>query len=548
MKVAAIKQGRDRWVAPSEDKSLLFVPSASQAVDLLATNRELLQNVSTNSAYDFQGQSFGDILKNCREEVLQKAVSYTRSYRDISFASCEDFSTVPVVLGGHQPNFFHPGVWAKNSAISRWAQEASGVGLQLLIDGDVPKSFGVKVPTGSLQRPHVEHLELDQNQHRVPYEAWTIGDTALLKSFGDRVTKTVAPFIDDPFIRSYWPKVLARLKNVPEVGLCLAQARHQVEGEWGLNTLELPQSQFSQCESFRWFTAHLLAHLPRLHEIYNSALAEYRLQNCLRNEAHPVPDLSADELGLEAPFWVWNEQNRQRMPLFCRHQGDTLLLTDNKGVEFALEATPESDLHTAVDQLAAAEKMGIHIRSRALLTTMFARLFCGDLFVHGIGGGNYDRLTDEIIERFFGFSPPHYMIVSGTLRLPLKQSGVSLEGLRAVDRQLRDLRFNPDRYLKQNQIVSGSSDAQTWIEEKQTWVETPLTPENGSKRHRAIAQCNQALQPFVRKAIAALSAERHAVAQKLSADKVLSDRDYAFCLFPEPLLQEFVLDRVARAL
>ena len=548
MSVARIENDRTRWVAPVEDKSLLFAPPVSQAADLLAHNRELLQNSPTHSGYDFQGRTFDQIVRSTREELLQGALAYTTSYRDVSFLTGTDFSKAPVILGGHQPDLFHPGVWANNSAISRCAQESDGVGLQLLIDGDVPKSFGVRIPTGTPERPYVEHVQLDQHPRQLPYEQWTVGNESLFKSFGERAARTVAPFVSEPFVQSYWPKVLARLGKVSQVGLALAQARHQVEGEWGLNTLELPQSQFSRSESFRWFTAHMLAHLPRLQEVYNSVLTEYRLRNHLRSQAQPVPDLSADDSGLEAPFWIWGESDSQRRPLFCRHRGDTLLLTDNKRLEWVLEATPEGDLDTAIQQLAAAEEAGVHIRSRALLTTMFARLFCGDLFVHGIGGGHYDQLTDEIIMRFFGFPPPRYMVVSGTLRLPVQQSGASPDDLRAIDRQLRDVRFNPDRLLAQNQTSEGRSDFQRWIDEKRNWIETPLTFENGSKRHQAIERCNLALQPFVEEAAASLRIERRVIAEKVAASRVLTDRDYAFCLFPKPLLREFVLDRVARAM
>ena len=45
---------------------------------------------------------------------------------------------------------------------------------------------------------------------------------------------------------------------------------------------------------------------------------------------------------------------------------------------------------------------GCKVRSRALTTTLFARLLLADLFLHGIGGGKYDELTDELMRRFFG--------------------------------------------------------------------------------------------------------------------------------------------------
>ena len=138
--------------------------------------------------------------------------------------------------------------------------------------------------------------------------------------------------------------------------------------------------------------------------------------------------------------------------------------------------------------------------------------------------------------------------VGETLRLPVQQSGASPDDLRAIDRQLRDVRFNPDRLLAQNQTSEGRSDFQRWIDEKRNWIETPLTFENGSKRHQAIERCNLALQPFVEEAAASLRIERRVIAEKVAASRVLTDRDYAFCLFPEPLLREFVLDRVARAM
>jgi hypothetical protein len=277
-------------------------------------------------------------------------------------------------------------------------------------------------------------------------------------------------------------------------------------------------------------------------------LSEYRNQNRLRNKAHPVPDLAAAENWLEAPFWIWDDRDPHRKPLLCHYQGDKLLLTGGKKIEFALQATPEGDLHPAVEQLAEAEAAGIHIRSRALLTTMYARLFCGDLFVHGIGGGNYDRLTDKMIQRFFDFQPPEYMVVSGTLRLPLPRNGVTAEDIRHCDARLRDFVFNPDRVLQQTSDSVASSDYQTWISEKKQWIGTPLTPENGSVRHQAIERCNTALQPYVRGLSDTLRTQRKELIAKLYADKVLAARDYGFCLFPEDLLGEFLLDSVAQSL
>ncbi|MEC7501550.1 MAG: hypothetical protein VX970_07465 [Planctomycetota bacterium] len=552
MTVASQKIGHTRWVVPEEDRSLYVGPAPNQLTSTLNSNRELLWKDEAHRGYDFQGYRFSELLELCRADLLQKAIRYTRAYRNVSLprelqGRTEGFRG-PIILGGHQPELFHPGVWAKNFVIDRWARENAGVALQILIDTDVPKSLGIHVPGGSLTKPTVEYLPFEHRSERVSYEAWQIRDNAEFDSFGDRVRERVAPLIDDPFIDHYWPRVIERAKNVRQVGLCLAQARHQFEAGWGLQTLELPQSEICKGDAFRWFTAHILAHLPRFHEIYNSALFEYRKQNRLRNHAHPVPDLASGESGLQAPFWIWADEDPQRQPLHCQYQGDQLLLAGNKGVTFAIQATPEGDLHTAVEQLAEAESQGIHIRSRALMTTMFARLFCGDLFVHGIGGANYDRLTDTIIDRFFGFQPPGYMVVSGTLRLPLEGSGVTVEEIRRCDASLRDFVFNPDRLLKSSGDVPISSQCQAWIKEKKQWLDTPLTNENGSTRHEAIERCNRAIQPFALRLAQATETKRKNLIKKMQADTILGARDYAFCLFPEHLLAEFLLDTVRHSL
>ena len=63
---------------------------------------------------------------------------------------------------------------------------------------------------------------------------------------------------------------------------------------------------------------------------------------------------------------------------------------------------------------------------------MFARMLVGDVFLHGIGGGKYDELTDVLIQRFYSVQPPRYLVLSATLRLPLPHSAVSEADVRKL--------------------------------------------------------------------------------------------------------------------
>jgi len=88
------------------------------------------------------------------------------------------------------------------------------------------------------------------------------------------------------------------------------------------------------------------------------------------------------------------------------------------------------------------------IRPRALTLTLWARLLACDLFVHGIGGAKYDRITDGLIRGYYSCEPPGFAAVTATLRLPLPRQPVSAADLARAEHERRDIHYNPQRYLR----------------------------------------------------------------------------------------------------
>jgi hypothetical protein len=305
---------------------------------------------------------------------------------------------------------------------------------------------------------------------------------------------------------------------------------------WGAVTLEIPQSQVCRLPAFHWFTAHLLAHLPRLWELYNSSVADYRRANHVRSSAHPVPDLAIDDDWLEAPFWIWDRANPRRRRLFVRQRGDEIVLSDRRGIEHALTLSPEAEAHRAADQLAELAARGVRLRTRALITTLFARLFLGDLFMHGIGGAKYDQVTDSLIERFFGLKPPGYMTLTATLRLPIAREDITPDEARRVEGELRELTYHPERHLD----ASADGQVEALVREKRRWIDTQPSRENAKLRGDAIRAVNEALQASVAARRAQLSAERQRITSNLRTQSILASREYAFCLYPADALRRFM--------
>ena len=294
----------------------------------------------------------------------------------------------------------------------------------------------------------------------VPFEERRILDTNLFASFGRRVAQRIAPLVPDPLIGRFWPMVLQRARHVDRLGYCLAQARHQLEGQWGLQTLELPQSVVCGSEPFHWFLVHLFANIERFRDCYNQAVQEYRRAHHIRNAAHPVPDLAAEGPWIEAPLWIWTAEQPQRRRVFVCRRGREVLVSDRAGQELRLPLTIDGDASDAVERLMAWGRQGVRIRSRALITTLWARLALSDVFLHGIGGAKYDRVTDRLIETFFGLAPPGIMVLSATLYLPVPRPQVSNENLREIRRELRELTYHPEKFLRANHLLDGAASAE----------------------------------------------------------------------------------------
>jgi hypothetical protein len=533
--------------APQGDGQTLIEPPLDALPQIITANRQRLAHVEC----DIQGRSLIDLSSSARRALVEKAVAYTRQYRDVPERLVRVAQTSPqppgpspqaFLLAGHQPQLFHPGVWYKNFVLGSLAEQLGAIPVHLLIDSDLCRSASIRVPTGSVEQPRVDVVPYDEPSAEVPYEERTIRDAETLRSFSNRVTSLIRPLIADPLVTSLWPMTLDRSSRQTNLGLRLAQGRHALEETWHNDTLELPQSAVCQLPEFGWFLAHVLAHLPRFWSAYNDALAGYRRTHHTRNRAHPVPDLAEIDGWLEAPFWIWSADDPRRLPLFAQQSGDELVITDRETRTYRLAVSSDRDAAPAVEQLLELSSRGIKIRTRALTTTLFARILLSDLFLHGIGGAKYDQVTDQIARTFFGFEPPEFAAVSATLRLPIAGQRMEAGHDRSCAEQLRELRYHPERFIHSDgSTLTASAAIDDAISTKRQWIETPKTLANAHERHAAIAAANEALQPFVADRRRAIKAHCHELQRRKRASSILQSRDYSFCLFPrrhfEPLIE-----------
>jgi len=518
------------------------------SIEALVDNNRLLRAALDARIGDMR---LWELVAATRREVLMVASEYTGHYRDVTRpADVADWIARPIIVGGHQPELFHPGVWLKNSVLDAYARQVGGTAINLVVDSDRCARASVGVPVGTPAAAHVEDVPFDAFNGEMAWEERPVADGECFASFGDRASRLLEPLVPQPILRRWWPLAVDRARHSHRLGLGLAQARHMLEERFGLETLELPVSELVRLPTVMVFIGWLLAHARLLHESYNEALLTYRRERRVRGRGRPMPDLALrhDASGewIEVPWWIWSREDPRRRRVFANTATPGVLaLSDMETLRVELPIAPDTSPSKWVDSLSRMEEHAIRLRPRAIVTTLVSRLLLADVFVHGIGGAAYDGITDDIVRRMTGSDPPRHAVVSGTLRLPLDRAFPGFEGedpaglLAQARATLRDMEFHPERHLDPRTLES--ADIVDLIAAKRRWIETHPTVTLARRRCREIRATNERLTVHLADAQRDEVARTTALAAAAKARTVLRSREYPWCFFPENALKSFLL-------
>lgn len=482
------------------------------------------------SGLEFCGQPISKVRSEARREAVEIARQYTGQYRDTPEPFHGFSDAKPILLSGHQPELFHPGVWFKNFLLSQLATDNGAVAINFLVDNDLCRNAAIRVPTRTADGAVIAtSVPFDAPRDSIPWELRLLNDAECWRQFPSIVCRTLLPESDQPLVTDLWEYTADAIARTGRVGYAIAEARHRLEAVLGLHTLEVPLSHLVSTRAFARFSVQLLSELPRLQTIYNAQREHYRTAHHIRSQAHPVPTLEQQHGWLEAPWWVYRPEAPKRQRLWVKLIDNSLMLSDRAGWQTVIEGRLECDQAAAqwLDILAD----GVCLRPRALLTTMYLRLIVGDAFIHGIGGGKYDQLTDAIIQEFFGVTPPEVIVASATLRLPM----VATETVAASSQQQRErlwqLKYHAESAVVNAASVAEASEAQILANRKRELLAN--IPQRGDKWewHHQITTVNRRLAELA-------AAQTTATKQRLDAatvderqQRILASREYSFCLF-----------------
>lgn len=560
-----------QYRAPRADGSYLVQPSRAELLAGLAGSGDTDglggadEFGGLRQAIEFCGKPLAVVREQARAEVLRKAFDYTRAYRDVKAPPQQQGAhRQPLILSGHQPELFHSGVWFKNFLLSELASQAGGIGINFLVDNDLCRTTSIRVPAwdkstqsnpgGPAAGGHrstesnivAQSVLYDAPHDAIPWEVRRLGSIDVWRDFPQRVQQAMLPGLAPPLLIDAWPDAIEAVQRNDRPGLALAEMRHKLEQRIGLETLEVPLSHLVSTRAFARFSIQLLSELPRFQETYNSQLDRYRTAHRIRSHAHPVPALAQADDWLEAPWWVYRQTAPQRQPLWVRVCDDQLILSDRAGWQATIEGRLDCD--NASTQWLELLADGVCLRPRALLTTMYLRLIVSDLFLHGIGGGKYDQLTDAIVREFFGIDAGPMAVATATLHLPLGKSFppetghelADLERQRTSQRErLWQLKYHAERLLAANEnsqtdeLGGEPSDEQKQLASRKAELLANIPPRGEKWRwHREMTTINRRLSELASE-LSQQSRERlQSIATAERQQRILQSRETSFCLFP----------------
>ncbi len=441
-----------------------------------------------------------------RHAALETAEQYTRRLGLPVPSTAPD---APLVMAGHQPSFYHPGVLYKYRLLAEAAARGMAT-INLSVDTDPSEGFLVKVPSyAGREYRRVAHYASPGAANMLYMDASTREDEVI--TFAENVLRDLRSLPDRVFsFGEVFVETELRRDLPPMMADAMVHLRRVYTAHWPQGVLELPLSELCRVAPFFTFAFELLARAPEAAAIFNETLVAYRAEHGIRSKANPFPDLATDGQ-VETLFWIGKDGARLPLSVAMRGVCPVLILDGAHEMRDAVMLREFFQTHK------------LQLWPRAVSLSVLNRLFVADLFVHGTGGAKYDRITDGFIARFYGITPPPFAVASATLMLPgLDDPAPELAALR---QRMREAAFHPESFLE-------NPPPELVVEKKNLRAAIAAPGADKKAMGKRIAEINIELNSLMGPVTHDLERRIASAEKALTRHEALADREFPYFLYP----------------
>jgi hypothetical protein len=322
----------------------------------------------------------------------------------------------PVVMTGHQAEFWHAGILAKYLAADAIASHRGSA--------DAPIATAWCVPDHVAETPG-----------RVAYPAMATAGSGDA-SVGEWIRAEIDLFTEDA-IRETKTDISHRLNSA-------RAALRSVSGARDSDT---------QIAAQQHLLASRLDLAPDAPPVLASRLHETTLFRTLVQRMRTEPDACVEAYNAAAS--AHPDAGVRPMVVAADRTELPLWRTDDAGRAHAVFL---SDLEEDDESIIA------RLRPRALLFTGLLRAHACDLFIHGTGGGVYDRVTERWLADWLGWSLAPAGVATATLTLDLGVPDVSRTDLRDARWRAHHARHNPGAIGETEELSRAQNEKQSMVE------------------------------------------------------------------------------------
>lgn len=405
-------------------------------------------------------------------------------------------STPPVtgvIATGHQPWLWHPGILAKDIAAAQFAKRHQRQATHLVVDTDTIPGLTLDLPVERGRELAVTRLRLASIRvdlpvgSQPPVEAQAV--VAVLQGVHDRVEGRVA--VDLSPLIAAWTDLPPAANLAAQISDVLDRLKYPYTGL--LNRLYA--SELLRREDARAIVADMIRDAHACALTYNRAVA-----------AHPEARIRPLHVGVdfvELPLWSITDTGRH--PVFVDR----------------IERS-EAVLFDGIDSATLAP--------RALLLSAVMRACYCDLFIHGKGGGVYDRVTETWWQLWRNEPLAPKAVVSADVTLPFDVPVAEPADLHRAQWYAHHLPGNVDRVLHLNgprvarkrELLAHMDDDRDKRRRAAAFAELHAINADLSREHADLLAASRA----------AVTHARQAVANRAIATR----RDWSFALYPPQTL------------
>jgi hypothetical protein len=365
-----------------------------------------------------------------RAEVMEHARSYSQQLarlateRGIAIATLEWLSEDDrngIVMAGHQPVVFHPGLFFKTELLSTLARDAGAFGVHVVIDTDEGGACEVSWPRIEGEQLIVRRAVIASAESTVTDSSAT--DPMLYTSQRIKAQEEIKEIFDEMQSDLRASGLMGEAERARGMGAiyanlagCPLAAANSI-ARWSVERRgyrEVLLSTLLKETSLTEVLRELTQDSERLFRSYNDSLGRYRREHSIKNVANPFPNLKTESGSYELPLWVVSD--RERKPLL---------------------SGPSQSIKLPEDS---------YLATRGSITTMLLRAYCSDLFIHGLGGGRYDRFVTMFASEYQQIELPTFVVASRTRLLDEKRVE-KLSASIARARSIKEVVSQTERYL-----------------------------------------------------------------------------------------------------